>query len=145
MSPALDRTLRIVAAALILIQGATHVQRWLDGYRAIDVVGPLFIANAVVALVVAVVLLVRGGLASGLAGIVVSFVTLVAFALSRRATLFGFSETRWDTVSFVAVGAEVAAVLVLLGWAALATRSGGRPRTAVQRDLRRLGLAAPRP
>ncbi len=145
MSPALDRTLRLVVAALILIQGATHVQRWLDGYRAVDVIGPLFIVNAVAALVVAAVLLVRGGLVSGLAGIVLSFVTLVALAFSRQATLFGFSETRWDTVSYAAVGAEVGAVLVLLGWATLATRTGGHARTAIQRDLRRLGPAAPRP
>lgn len=145
MSPALDRTLRIVAAVLILIQAVTHVQRWLEGYRAIDVIGPLFIVNAVAAVVVAVVLVARGGLASGLAGIGLSLVTLVAFALSRQATLFGFSESRWDTLAFFAVGAEVAAVLVLLAWASLASRSGERTGTAIERDLRRLGLAAPPP
>lgn len=114
MPPALDRSLRAVAAALILIQTYTHVQRWLDGYRAIEVVGPLFVVNAVVALAVALLVLLRGGLASALAGMVLSFATLVAFSLSRQASLFGFSETRWDGLAFVAVGAEVLAVLVLL-------------------------------
>jgi 2-methylcitrate dehydratase PrpD len=143
MPPVLDRTLRAVAAVLILIQGATHVLRWLDGYRAVEVVGPLFVVNAVVALAVAALVLVRGGLVSALAGMVLSFATLVAFALSRQASLFGFAETRWDAVAFVSVGAEVAAVLVLLAWATLATRRGSTTRTMIQRDLRRLGLATP--
>ncbi len=144
MPPAVDRSLRIAAGALILIQAATHVQRWLAGYRAIDIVGPLFLLNAVLAVVVAVVLLVRGGLGSALAGVVLSFSTLLAFALSRRASLFGFTETRWDTTALVAVLAEVLAVLVLLGWATLATRSGTGPATTIERDLRRLGLVASR-
>lgn len=144
MPPALDRTLRIVVAVLILIQGATHVLRWLDGYRAVEVIGPLFLVSAVAALLVAAILVVRGGLASALLAMVLSFTTLLAFALSRRAMLFGFSETRWDTVAVVAVGAEVLAMLVLLGWATVATRSGGSAGTAIERDLHRLGLAATR-
>lgn len=145
MPPALDRSLRLLAAALILIQGTTHVQRWLDGYRAVEVIGPLFVVNAVAAVVVAVVLVVRGGLPSTLAGIGLSFVTLVAFSLTRQTGLFGFVERRWDIVSFVAVGAEVLGMLVLLAQATLATRRPGRHGTALERDLRRLGLAASQP
>jgi hypothetical protein len=142
MPPALDRSLRVLAAALILIQGVTHVLRWLDGYRDVEVIGPLFLVNAAIAVVVAGLLLVRGGFASALAGMVLSFSTLSAFAYSRQATLFGFSEARWDSIAFVAVVAEVVALLILLGWATLATRSGRRPGTAIERDLRRLGLVA---
>lgn len=145
MPPAVDRSLRIIAALLVLAQGVTHVLRWLDGYRAIDVIGPLFVVNAVAAAVVALLLLVRGGLVSALAGMALSFVTLVAFALTRQSSLFGFSETRWDTLAFAAVGTEVAAVLVLLAWATLAVRNAGQTRTTIQRDLRRLGLATPAP
>lgn len=142
MSPGLDRLLRLAGAALIVVQGVVHVQRWLGGYRGIEVIGPLFLVNAAVAAVVAVALVVRGGLASAVAGVVLSYVTLVGFAFSRLDQLFGFSETVWDGPATVAVVAEVAAVVVLLAWATVAVRSrSGRP-TAIVRDLRRLGLAA---
>lgn len=145
MSPALDRSLRVLAALLLLVQGVVHLQRWLGGYRGIDIVGPLFLVNAVVVLAVAVALVLRGGLASALAGIALSFVTLVAFAYSRVDDLFGFSEMRWDAPAVVAVVAEVLAVVILLAWATIATRAGGGPRTTIERDLRRLGLAGVRP
>ncbi len=145
MSPALDRSLRAVAAVLMLVQGVVHLQRWLGGYRGIDIVGPLFLVNAVLVVVVAIALVLRGGLAPALAGIAVSFVTLVAFAYSRVDELFGFSEMRWDTAAAVGVVAEVLAVVVLLAWATIASRGRGGPRTTIERDLRRLGLAGTRP
>lgn len=141
MSPALDRSLRVLAAVLLLVQGGVHLQRWLGGFRGIDIVGPMFLVNAGVALVVAVLLVARGGLASALAGIALSFVSLVAFAFSRVDELFGFSEMVWDAPAVVAVVAEVLAVVVLLAWASIATRTRGGPRTTIERDLRRLGLA----
>jgi hypothetical protein len=144
MSLALDRSLRALAAVLLLVQGAVHLQRWLGGYRGIDIVGPLFLVNAALVVAVAVVLVVRGGFASALAGIALSFATLVAFAYSRIDELFGFSEMVWDTPAVVSVVAEVAAVVVLLAWATVATRAPGGPRTTIQRDLRRLGLAGAR-
>ncbi|CAN5695518.1 hypothetical protein BH24ACT2_BH24ACT2_01060 [soil metagenome] len=145
MSPALDRVLRIVAAVLLLVQGGVHLQLWFGGYRGIDVIGPMFLVNAAVALVVAVVLVVRGGLVSALAGIVFSFTTLVAFSFSRTGGLFGFTDMRWDAAAITAVGAEVLAVVVLLAWATIATRTPGAPETTIQRDLHRLGLAGARP
>lgn len=144
MSPTLDRSLRVLAAVLLLVQGGVHLQRWFGGYRGIDVVGPMFLANAAVAVVVAVVLVARGGLFSALAGIAFSFVTLVAFAFSRTDGLFGFTEMRWDAAAVTAVGAEVLGLLVLLAWATIASRTQGRPGTTIERDLHRLGLAGAR-
>lgn len=145
MSPALDRSLRILAAVLLLAQGGVHLQLWFGGYRGIDVIGPMFLVNAAVALVVAVVLVVRGGLVSALAGIVFSFTTLVAFSFSRTGGFFGFAEMVWDAAALTAVGSEVLAVLVLLAWATIATRTRGAPATSIERDLHRLGLSAARP
>lgn len=145
MSPALDRVLRIVAAVLLLVQGGVHLQLWFGGYRGIEIIGPMFLANAAVALVVAVVLVVRGGLVPALAGVVFSFTSLVAFSFSRTGGLFGFTEMLWDAAAITAVLAEVLAVLVLLAWATIATRGRGTPGTTIERDLRRLGLAGARP
>lgn len=141
MSSGLDRTLRLVGAALLVAQGVVHVQRWLGGYRGIPTIGTLFLVNAVLAVLVALVLVLRGGLGAALAGVVLSFATLAGFAFSRLDQIFGFSETVWDTPANVAVVVEVAAVVVLLAWATIAVRARAHAPTAIQRDLRRLGLA----
>ena len=144
MPQALDRSLRLLAAVLLLVQGGVHLQLWFGGYRGIPVIGTLFLVNAGVALVVALALAVRGGLLSALGGVVFSFTTLVGFSFSRTGGLFGFTEMVWDRSAVTAVGAEVLAVLVLLAWATIATRAHGTPGTTIERDLRRLGLAGAR-
>ncbi|HEX5772229.1 MAG TPA: hypothetical protein VFY11_14815, partial [Nocardioidaceae bacterium] len=49
---------RIVTAAAVVVSGAVHLLLWFDGFRDIDVVGPLFLLNALAAVAIAIATLV---------------------------------------------------------------------------------------
>ena len=107
--------LRPAAALAILVAGAVHLDAWLaHGYRAIDVIGPLFLVNAVSAALIAGLLLVRGGRLASLAGIAYAGGTLAAFFASVYLGLFGFTEVLDGTPQLVAALAEAAAAMLLL-------------------------------
>ena len=50
--------LRGVVAVCVVVSGVVHWQLWRAGERAIDVVGPAFLVNAVAGVVIGVLLLV---------------------------------------------------------------------------------------
>jgi hypothetical protein len=108
--------LRILVAAAVLVSGAVHLILWADGVRDLSVIGPLFLLNAVAALVIAgAVLFWRTWLPLLMAaGFGAS--TLVAFAISATVGLFGVHES-W-TGGYV-VTANVAELVALVGgcWA----------------------------
>jgi hypothetical protein len=118
------RSLRHLAAALILAIGAVHLYLWFRSYRDIAVIGPLFLLNAVGAL------LISGGLVwkpegiVALIGLAFAAGTLGAFAISTTAGLFGF-VTGWDASAVVAAIVEALAVVVLGVWWALTRRKRG--------------------
>ena len=50
--------LAVAGAALMVWSGVIHLQLWSDGYRSISVIGPLFLIQGVVSIVLAVALAV---------------------------------------------------------------------------------------
>lgn len=138
--------MRRVGALAILVTGAVHLQQYLGDYHSIPTIGPLFLLNAIGSGVVAVGLLLpverwvverRGEIAVGLlalSGVAIGLGSLVALYIAETSTLFGFSEGTLETVMWIAIVAEAAAVAVL-GPVALAslgrsstTRPTGGPR-----------------
>lgn len=119
---------RYASALLVLGAGAFHLSLYLDGYRSIPGIGPLFLVDVAAAVVLALALLARplGLVAVGAAGFHAA--ALVAFVLSRTTGLLGFSDSRWDTTAAGAVGTEVLGLVVLALWFAT-TRplQGARP------------------
>lgn len=106
--------LRIVGVIALLAQAGVHLQQWLGGLSAVSVVGPMFIANAVLAGLAAVGVAVRGGRLSALAGIAISLGALVALGLAFTVGLFGFQTAGLTrTAILVAVGSEVVAIAAL--------------------------------
>src|SRR3954462_15966473 len=61
-APATPRTLplsvRVVGTAMLVATGWIHLDLWFDGYRDIDWLGPLYLANAVLAGVAALAVLI---------------------------------------------------------------------------------------
>jgi hypothetical protein len=115
---------RVAVAALVVWTGWIHYHLWSGGYRHIHLIGPLFIANAVGALALAVGLLVapRRLLPLAAAGAVLfAGSTLVGLAVSVNAGLFGFHESMNAPFARESVFVEGA---VLLAGAALAVSSG---------------------
>jgi hypothetical protein len=109
----LKRITRTPAAVCLLVGGIVHLQLWLSGYRVIPYVGPLFVANVVVSVVLAVALVARNDTRITVVGIVFSLASLVALVMSRTIGLFGFTEPTWTDQALRATGAELTAVVAL--------------------------------
>jgi hypothetical protein len=105
---------RIGFAVSLLSSAASHAYLYVRGYQHIPMIGTSFLIQASVSFAMAALILLGGPwwlrwTAAALAG-----GSLVAFALSRTAGLFGFSERGWDPSPYAAisVGAEVLTVLL---------------------------------
>ncbi|MGN6867014.1 MAG: hypothetical protein ACTHMY_01285 [Solirubrobacteraceae bacterium] len=138
--------MRRIGVLAILVTGAVHLQQYLGDYQSIPTIGPLFLLNAIGSGVIAVGLLLpverwfgerRGGIAVGLlalGGVAIGLGALISLYIAETSTLFGFSEGTLETVMWIAIVAEAAAVFTL-GPVALAnlgrsstTRPTGGPR-----------------
>ncbi|MDP8943230.1 MAG: hypothetical protein M3N16_03820 [Actinomycetota bacterium] len=112
----MGNALRYLGAALILAEGAIHLQQLVDFIHAIPHIGPLFALNAAGALVVAGALAARRGVAAPIAGIALSLGALIGIALARGDGLLGYMEPVLRPSVVLAVGVEIAAVAVLAGY-----------------------------
>jgi hypothetical protein len=117
---ALVWVVRIVGAALLFAMAYIHLKLWLDGFRDIQWIGPLFMGN--------VVLGALGGLAVLVAplrwlpwvavlGGLLEIGTLLGLVLSLTVGLFGYHET-WGGLVLPSILVEAAGFLVLFGYGA---------------------------
>ena len=104
---------RLLAAALILAGGAVHLQLWQGGYRGIPRIGPWFLANVIISVVLAVALMVRKDPRVSLAGMLFSIASLGALVMSRTVGIFGFTERAWTPAALRAAVAEIGAFVIL--------------------------------
>ena len=118
----LSRSLRLVAAGLVLAGGLIHYDLWVGGYRSIPSIGPLFITNLVASVLVAVALLASGRPAVVAAGAAVSIGSLGALVASRTVGLLGFTES-WTNQSMQIIAAEIGAVVALAMVATVRSRT----------------------
>jgi hypothetical protein len=124
-APSTSRTLilsvRVVGAALLVACGWIHLHLWLDGYRDIPWIGPLFLANAVLAGLAALAVLLTPARwlpwASLLAGLL-QLGTLGGLLLSLTVGLFGFFESPSAPLVVQTILVEAAGFLVLAGYGA---------------------------
>ena len=117
---------RIAAASLIAGGGVVHYRLWQDGYRGIDYIGPLFVANMVISALLVVGVVVSRNRAVALVGIAFLLGSVVALVLSRTTGLLGFVERAWTPDAIRATAAEVGAVVALA--LALVARDRRMPR-----------------
>ena len=131
-------SLRVVAAAAVLVSAFVHLRLWLDGVKDQHVVGPAFLVNVIAGVVIAALLLLWRSweppfLAAGFGA-----ATILAFVISATVGLFGVHE-HWTGV-YVWTAFISEAVAVVAGLAALAgeTRhssgSGYRRRSPATRS-----------
>jgi hypothetical protein len=122
-APTTQRTLtlsvRVVGAAMLVATGWIHLDLWLDGYRDIAWIGPLFLANVVLAGLAAFAVLCTPlrwlpwvALLAGL----LELGTLGALVLSLTVGLFGFVESLRATLVVPTVLVESVGFLVLAGY-----------------------------
>lgn len=89
--------LRVVGAALLVAMGWIHFYLWqYDGYSTEHLIGPLFLTNAIVGVLLAIAVLFTPGrflaVVSGLSALFTAG-TLGALLLSLTVGLFGFKES----------------------------------------------------
>jgi hypothetical protein len=126
---------RLVGAALLVAMGWIHLHLYNTGYRTVATIGPLFLLNAVLGAVAALVVLVvpRRWLGwASLVGAVLQASTLGALLLSLTVGLFGFHESTKAPLVTTTIVVELAGAVVLL---ALAVREF-RPRLRTQASRR---------
>lgn len=106
--------IRIGYTASLLGSAASHAYLYVHGYQHIPMIGTAFLVQASVSFAVAVLIALGGPSWLRWTAAAIAGGSLVAFALSRTAGLFGFTERGWDPSPYAAisVGAEVLTVLL---------------------------------
>ncbi|MEA2155232.1 MAG: hypothetical protein QOE11_1372 [Solirubrobacteraceae bacterium] len=124
--------LRLLAVALVLVEGAIHLQQYVGPLNAVPTIGTLFVLNAFSAAAIALVLAGSRGLVAmlaALAGLGMTLTALVSLAITRAGTLFDYSEpTLRAAVGWAAV-VELAAVLALSAFLLTCRRATAAVRT----------------
>ena len=111
--------LRLLAVALLLAEGAVHLQQVEGPLKAVPTINTLFVLNAVGAAATALVLAgsrERVAVLAALAGLSLTLTALVSLAISRVSTLFDYSEPTLRPAVTLAALVELAAVLALAGF-----------------------------
>jgi hypothetical protein len=109
-----------------------HLELWSDGYKDISVIGPLFLAQGIGLIVLAVAIVAFRWLALLAAGAVAGVATAVGLLLSASVGLFGYTESLSVPYAELSLAVEFTAAIVLLAGAcvlALAhpARTAGEP------------------
>lgn len=118
----MQRIARVAAALFVLVGGVIHYELWRSGYRGIEYIGPLFIANVAVSGLLILAILVRGDVRVAMAAMLFSGASLVALVLSRTTGLLGFTERAWTDMAVQATTAELGAVVALALFVAMRRR-----------------------
>jgi hypothetical protein len=113
--------LAVVGAALLVWSSAIHIYLWSDGYDTIPTIGPLFLAQGVGGIVVALAVAIFRRLAVLAAGAVTLAATAVGLLLTVYVGLFGYKEslavpyaTSSLVIEFTGAAVLVVAAVVLL-------------------------------
>jgi hypothetical protein len=109
--PVLATTLRALTAAGVLLSADIHLVLYIEGYDQIDVVGPMFLLNAVAGFVIGVLVLAWRHWLPLLAALGFGAATLLAFYLSTTVGFFGVNETLGGTQQVLAAVSEWVAVV----------------------------------
>jgi hypothetical protein len=117
---------RAVVAAALLGSAWVHYDLWRDGFSDIDVIGPLFLVNAVAGVVIAVAVLawnhwIPAFLAAGF-----GVATLGAYVLSVTVGLFGVNEQFTTQAEVWGVITEAVCIVLGIALIVMAVRPGRR-------------------
>ena len=108
--------LRSLTALAVLVSGLCHGYLYFfDGWGDIDVIGPLFMVNAVSGVVLAVLVLAWRHWFSLFLTFGFSVMTATAFLISRWWGLFGIQDRVWGWSQILCLIAEAVGALASLG------------------------------
>jgi hypothetical protein len=130
-----SRTARWAVLALAAIGGAflvwsavIHLELWGDGYNSISVIGPLFLAQGIVCIILGVAIVAFRWLALLAAGAVAGVATAVGLLLSVYVGLFGYTESLSVPYATLSLAVEFTAAFAALVAVGLLALGRTRPR-----------------
>jgi hypothetical protein len=103
-------TSRGLAAAGVFLAAVVHLDLWVQGFRSISTIGPLFMLNFVAGMIIGLGVLVWRHWLPALAAAGFGAATVVAFWISVIHGLFGVKETLTGSSEILAEVAEYSAV-----------------------------------
>src|SRR5580692_3652057 len=103
--------LAATGAAFLVWSAVIHLELWGDGYSDISVIGPLFLAQGIGCIVLAVAIVAFRRLALLAAGAVAGAATAVGLLLTVHGGLFGYTESL--SVPYATLSLAAAFVLLL--------------------------------
>jgi hypothetical protein len=117
---------RIAVAATVAASGYLHAKLYVDGYRSIPHIGPMFLLQAAVSFAVATLLLFGGPLLLRLAAAGTALGALGGFVLSRTVGVLGFTERGFQPhpEALLSLLAELATLGLLAAMGIRSRRSG---------------------
>lgn len=115
---------RLFGAAGVAASGAIHFQLWVTGYNVVDVIGPLFILDAVGSWLLALLLVGLRFRVLAALGIALELGAVAGLAIASTTGLFGFRESGFGVGGQIlaAYGTESLAVLLLAASLVLSRR-----------------------
>ena len=123
--------LRLLAVALLLAEGAIHLQQYEGPLNAVPTIDGLFVLNSIGAAGIGLVLAGSRGPVSvlgALAGLGLTLGALVSLAITRVGTLFAYSEPTLRAAVGLAAIVELAAVFALAAFLLARRREGSMVR-----------------
>jgi hypothetical protein len=114
----------VVGAVLAVYSGAVHIKLWNDGYGTIPTIGPLFLFQGIVGVLLGLVLVASRRLVVVVATAGFMVATIGGLLISVHIGLFGFVDTFAAPYASLSLAAESAGALVLVvagvlvGWGA---------------------------
>ncbi len=103
--------LRLVTAVMLLVIGIDHLHLYLGTYQHIPKIGPLFLANLGIAVVLAALILIRPLAILAVGAILFALGTAAFYIYSLQAPLFQFMEAGISYSGEVGLVAEAVTVL----------------------------------
>ena len=101
-------------AVAVAVSAIIHLHLWMQGYKHIHLIGPLFLAQAIAGIGLAVVMVAYPRFVSAVAGALYMASTIGGLLMSATVGIFGFHDglsVPWATSSLVI---EAAGLVVLL-------------------------------
>ena len=112
----LAAVVRLACVGLLVWTGWIHLHLWLEGYRQLPTNGPLFLADALGAFLLAAALIVLPRPVIGLLGAEFLIATIGALVISINIGLFGFKESGSASFVMLSLVIESIGALGLIMW-----------------------------
>jgi hypothetical protein len=111
--------LALAGAAMLIWSAWIHLKLWADGYKDIHTIGPLFLAQGIACIVLAVPLVIWRSLALQLVGAGTLVATAAGLLLSANYGLFGLKESLSVPYTVLSMYVEFGGAVILVAGSAI--------------------------